>query len=52
MKIPDAAERERIAAEVRAERIAQGLPPELTDEQLDAIGAIWASRPRKGEGES
>ena len=29
-----------LAAKVRAQRIAQGLPPELTDEQMDFIGAV------------
>ena len=42
----EAERRERLAEQVRAERVAQGLHPEMSDAQIDAIGTVWASRPR------
>lgn len=43
---------EALAAQVRAERVAQGVSPELTDEQLRFIGAVVASDARKPRDES
>lgn len=42
----EAERRARITDQVRAQRLAQGLTAELTDDQVDAIGTVWASRPR------
>lgn len=43
----DVAVEEDLAAKVRAQRMAQGLPPEPTDEQMDFIGAVVFSDLRR-----